>query len=339
MTSPYLNVSFYVPKSKWGRWIGKPDWHPDVAQASVWIRSFQLEPYLNRMGYKVSCNKIDPLPDIGIFLRRYNGSDVVLAKKIKAHGGKVVLDVVVNYFEPRLETSSGYGGASDTLVESFLDLVSVSDQIWAVSPFLQNLASKYHASSHFISDSVDPAHFSMSQSKFTEDNNPLIIGWSGIESKAYSLDGLSRILKKYISDNILKVLVITNRKPKLSFPFMYKKWNYTTFPKRISICDLCIAPRVVENNYDLGHSLYKIGVFMAMGIPALAGPIPSYNLLLEDHLAGEICDSMEAWEHHLYRYCSDHSLRTSAGLHASVKMKPYTTPNIVLQIDELMKSL
>jgi glycosyltransferase involved in cell wall biosynthesis len=333
------NITFFVPRSRWGRWSLKPDWHPDVAQASVWIRGYQLSPYLESKGYVVACNQIEPLPDVGIFLRRYDRSDVALAKAIKARGGKVILDVVVNYFKSRPPTPYGYGGASDNLVASFLELLSLSDQVWTVSPYLQSVVKKYHPSAHFISDSVDPAHFIRPTMRSNKGNGPVILGWSGIASKAHSLEDISKVVHKYILDKVARVLVISNRKPKLSFPFIFKKWDYKSFPRLISQCDLCIAPRAIDQVYDLGHSIFKIGVFMALGIPALAGPIPAYSLLLDDHQAGEICDTEDAWADQLGRYLFDPTLREKAGINAKEKIKPYLTPNISDQVDKLIKNL
>lgn len=332
-------ISFFVPKTKWGRWSGKPDWHPDVAQASVWIRSYQLAPYLTELGYHVTCNQTDPLPDVGIFLRRYNFPNVTLARQIKAHGGKVIVDIVVNYFESRQATSLKYGGAAPELVESFLNLVSLADQVWAVSPFLQSQAACVHPSAYFVSDSVDPAHFCIARHISSQVKKPLVLGWSGTAAKAHALEEIAALLQAHILKKEVQVLLISNDKPRLSFPFTFEKWRYSTFPKHIARCDVCIAPRRVDNNYDRGHSLFKIGVFMAAGIPALAGPVPAYSLLLADHLAGEICDTKAAWKMHLERYLSDPMLRQSAGAYAQEKMKPYLTPNVAVQVDQLLRKI
>jgi hypothetical protein len=328
-------ITFFVPETKWGSWFLKPDWHPQVAQASVWIRSYQLAPYLSRSGFLVECNRYDPLPDIGIFLRKYDRTSVILAEKIKSHGGKVILDVIVNYFETRPENQLGYGGAPEDMVASFSELLCLADQVWTVSPFLQNLASQHHPAVYFVSDSVDPLHF-RSQHNLPPAHRPLILGWSGTAAKVHSLEEISSLLQGYSESQDVQIKIISNKKPELSFPYQFHKWHYSTFPKIISQCDLCLAPRLVNNDYDRGHSLFKIGVFMAMGVPALAGPIPSYELLLSDHLAGEICRSQEDWKYNLDQYLFNHALRQAAGDNAKEKMKPYLTPVIASQIIQLL---
>lgn len=78
---------------------------------------------------------------------------------------------------------------------------------------------------------------------------------------------------------------------------------------------------------------------MAMGIPALAGPVPSYNLLLSDYLAGAICQTPEDWEFQLDLFISDASFRQSAGVHSIEKMLPFMTHVIAAQIDQLLKQI
>ncbi len=116
-------------------------------------------------------------------------------------------------------------------------------------------------------------------------------------------------------------------------------WDHDTFPEMISQCDICVAPRRVINEYDLGHSLFKIGVFMSMGIPAIAGPVPSYSLLLGDGQAGAICHSMDDWYLYLNHFIEDDTARLLAGGIAREKMISYLTPSIVTQVTDLFQKI
>ena len=341
-TNSSLLISWFVPEPKWmavHRLLRRRAWDPDLTMASVWIRGFQVAPYLIQRNYQVRCNITYPLPNVAIFLRRYGSDDVVLARKLKSEGVRIILDVIVNYFQTRNQTCQGYGGASQEIVDNFLRLVDLADQVWTVSPFLQQIASRFHPNVHFISDSVDPKHFIYRENRSPTDKKPITLGWSGIYQKVYDLEMIAPVLKPLIDSQKVKVLVITNKRPTLSFPFEFCRWRYYSFPAQIARCDLCIAPRLVDNDYDRGHSIFKIGAFMAMGVPALASPVPSYELLLRDGRAGVICNSPEDWDYHLNRYITNDEILEAARLAAQEKIMSYLTPVVAGQIDELIDKL
>ncbi len=291
------------------------------------------------MGWQVRCNVLDPLPDVAIFLRRYRAEDVSLARRLKSLGVKIVVDVVVNYFDCRDGTIEGVGRASREQVDNFRRLVDLADQVWAVSPFLQQIASQFHPKVYFVSDSVDPAHFDHRLHTKKTIRPPFVLGWAGVASKAAALADLAPILKPLVNARRVRVLVVSEKRPVLGFPFQFRRWWYSRFPRDIAVCDLCIAPRTVKNDYERGHSIFKIGVFMTMGVPALAGPVPAYDLLLGDGSAGAICKSTEEWAYHLSRFLSDSHLQNTWSKNARRKMLPFTTPRIAQKVSKLLSYL
>ncbi len=323
-------VTWLVPQRNWTR-ILKPwtasHWHPEYALASVWIRSYQLAPYLVQKGYDVRCNVLDPLPEVAIFLRRYSEKDVLLAKRLKRLGVRIIVDVVTHYFSPRENTN----------VSHFLRLIDLADQVWCVSPFLQEISARYHPNTFFVSDSVDPIHFSLRPRVLSTSDFPINIGWSGVAPKALFFLWLTPVLTPLIERGKIHLLIISSEPPDLPFPFEFRRWRYSKFPMDISDCKLCIAPRTLNNEYDKSHSLFKIGVFMAIGVPALASAVPSYNLLLGDGKGGTICESLEQWEYQLSRFIATPSLREEWHQQAQEKMQPFLTPNIAEQINHLLE--
>jgi len=335
-------IAWFIPEPRWmnlRRIFGQTAWEPNVALGSVWIRSYQLAPYLREKEYQTTFNNLDPPPDVAIFLRRYNAEDVELAKSLKGSGVKIILDVVVNYFQERLNTIQGYGGSSKEQVNNFLGLADIADQVWTGSPFLREIAAEFNPNTYFISDSIDPVHFHCRAKLEIRNNQPLVLGWSGVSVKANALETLAPILIPLISNQQVRISIISDKPPKLSFNYDFTYWRYSTFPMEIIKCDLCIAPRIVNDDYDRGHSLFKIGVFMSMGIPALAGPIPSYELLLGDGLAGHICESQIEWRYQLNRFLSEPELRTAMSDEAIIKIRPYLTTAVCTEIDYLLKKL
>lgn len=337
-----IRVTWFIPDQiqiKIRRLVGLSAINPNLVLPSVWIRGFQVASYLEKFTYHVSFNNVDPPPDIAIFLRRYGPDDFQLMQRLKQAGTKTIVDVVANYFQTRESSPEGYGGASRHLVHNFLKLLEMADQVWTVSPYLREQAFQVNSESYFVSDSVDPAHFDPNRFSKSENSSPLRLGWSGATEKASELNEISPILEDLIRSNKIKVLVITRRRPELRFNFEYQHWDHDTFPEMISQCDICVAPRRVINEYDLGHSHFKIGVFMSMGLPAIAGPVPSYSLLLGDGQAGAICHSMDDWYLYLNHFIEDNSARLLAGGTAREKMKSYLTPSIVSQVTNLFQKI
>jgi glycosyltransferase involved in cell wall biosynthesis len=336
------DVLWLVPE-RFPSWLGRirPDfaWEPDHALASVWIRGFQVARYLRKNGWMTACNMNGSQPRAAIFLRRYGARDVELARRMKASGTRIVLDVVTNYFSPRAGDSAGVGASSPEGVESFLRLVDLADQVWTVSPHLAELASKYHGAVHFVSDSVDPEHFRRNEHQPTKARGPLTVGWSGVSAKAAGLEEIGSILDDLVRENRARVLLISDHPPVVQFKYEFRRWQYAAFPTYISDCDLCVAPRRVADDYDRSHSVFKVGVFMSMGVPALAGPVPSYSLLLSDGEGGAVCNDEAEWRSHLESFLGDASLRRKWSEGAVTKMRQFTTPVIADQVAGLLGAL
>ncbi len=310
--------------------------NPDKQLASVWIRALQIKPYLEHYGFKCALNNYFFYPEIAIFLRRYEQEDVELARRLKNKGTKIVLDVIVNYFEVYPPHPDGYGGCSKKQNSSFMALVELADEIWCVSPFLKSLADKYHPNVIFISDSVDRKHFS--KQKYYQDNsqNPLHLGWSGVSVKSRSLE----IFKPWIVNNKTSLLIISDKPPKLNVPYEFRKWAYKRFPEDIISCDICVAPRIIiDEKYDSGHSLFKIGVFMAEGVPVLASPIPSYELLLKNDKGGHICKTLDEWNEYIEKCLKNIELLKKWSSEAKEVIKPYLTENIAKLVVSRIKNL
>ena len=332
-------IAWFVPphKNKLKDLMGISPWNPNHSAASVWIRGYQIAKYLNPNKFQATCNKFQSFPDIAIFLRRYNHDDVQLAKYLKTRGCKIILDVVTNYFEVRHGDRYGVGTSSSRRVENIRKLLKIADQVWTVSPFLQEIASQYHDNVHFISDSIDINHFK--SDNLPNYQRPMILGWSGIFTKSYALETIKPVLIPLIYNGDIELIIFSNRRPDLSLPYKFKRWNYKRFPHQISRCDLGIAPRTVDNNYDRGHSIFKIGVFMAMGKPVIAGPVPSYQLLLKGTDAGVICRSIKEWKSQIEIYLNNPKKIIEASPIVKKNVSEFATPVIIEQITELFLEL
>ena len=257
-------IGWFVPphNNKLKKIMGISPWSPNHSAASVWIRGYQLGKSLNPDQYKVTINDYQSIPENGIFLRRYDSDDVSLAGYLKVRGCKINLAIMANYSEVHPGDQYGVGKSTQERVANFRKLLNIADQVWTVSPYLMEIASQYRENVHIISDSFDTDYFK--SCKKSKVQKPIVFGWLGICTKIRDLETFKSVLIPNISSKKIQLKIISNCRPELTFPIYCEKWNYHRFPNQFSHCDLGIAPRFVDNNYDRGHSLFKIGAFIAM---------------------------------------------------------------------------
>ena len=131
----------------------------------------------------------------------------------------------------------------------------------------------------------------------------------------------------------------SDKRPTLSIPFRFTKWSYNSSPRALLKGDIAISPREITNLYDLGHSHFKIGVFMAQGIPALASPVPSYEQLIARTKGGIIANTTADWSAALEEFQSNRALLKELGDAAYTGMQQFSTGAIARQYVEFFETL
>lgn len=258
--------------------------------ASIWIRCLQMIPYLEKMGVRCTVNDPEADADVCVFVRWQDDTAYALAEKMKRRGIPVIFDLCVNYFKETGLFSEGYGSTRERVLEAarFIDL---ADAITCASRFIAAEAAVRHPRVYFLPDSVDSRHFNGTKNPEDFLKESLTAVWAGVSVKAGDLSPVIPLLEK----RGILLTVISDRRPELAGAFRFIRWTYETFPESILSGDICISPRRTDNSYDLGHSFFKIGVFLAQGIPAIASPVPSYQELLVGNDCGRVCGSPEEW--------------------------------------------
>ncbi|MCX8014729.1 MAG: hypothetical protein N2748_01800 [candidate division WOR-3 bacterium] len=100
-----------------------------------------------------------------------------------------------------------------------------------------------------------------------------------------------------------------------------------------------MAPREVNDEYNKGHSIFKVGVFMAMGVPVLASPVPSYLRLLSENKGGAICKNLDEWAYWLNKFQLDPDLREKWISETKEIIKPFLTSHISSIVNNLLQKL
>ncbi len=301
--------------------------------ASIWIRCLQLIPYFEARGVRCVINEPGPDVDINVFVRLQDKRAYELARRLKKQGQKIVCDLVVNYFD---EAEVLHLGKPVTARhrEQILKMLSVADAVTCSSDNIAERARQFHPVAEYFPDSIDARHFRYRKSVDDFSASRLRVVWSGVAAKARELEPVLPLLEK----RDIELLVISDGTGRLrlpgrwwrrGFPHRFVRWDYETFPQRILEGDLCIAYRSVDNPYNRGHSLFKIGVFMAQGVPAIASPVPSYEEVLAPGKAGRICYSIREWEDALDEVLEQRTLLQQWSKEAQKALEPYSTSSIV----------
>ncbi|MCK4785464.1 MAG: glycosyltransferase, partial [Desulfobacteraceae bacterium] len=259
--------------------------------ASIWIRCLQLLPYLEEQGIKCQVNAYDKRADIAVFVRWQDERALRILQRQRNMGAKIIFDLCVNYFDVAGWFEGGYGSLSEHRTQALV-MAQASEVVTCASSFIAERAVAHGFEAQYLPDSIDFRHFRLTKSPADFEKSTITTIWSGNSVKARESLEIIPVLKKLK----LPFILITD-KPVEALPYAkYVPWTYETFPRAILEGDICVVPRRTDNPYDQGHSIYKVGVFMAQGVPALASPLPSYRELLGEGRGGAICETPNDWQ-------------------------------------------
>lgn len=314
----------------------------DRMSASVWIRALQIFPYLEELGFTCLVNDKNKQSDISIFVRRQDNVSYKLAKEESQYGSKVVLDLCVNYYDVS-EAPGLPAPVTKQHVSQCLKMTEVADAVFCASENITNRAKDFHKAAFYLPDSIDKRHFrySKNQKDFSR-RIPRAI-WSGVSTKAQELLPFINCLSKHK----IPLRIISEKRPEVfghQFSInqpkaRFSRWRYKSFPRQILRGEFIIAPRDTTYLYNQGHSAFKIGVFMAQGVPALGGDIPSYRSLIGDGLGGKICVNENDFEAEIENMLGDREYFATQSLSAIEKMKPFETSVVAKAYQKVFLSL
>ncbi len=269
---------------------------------------------------------------IVIFQKHFSTEAYELAKELKSRGTKIVLDINVNFYHN-----------SEYILPHELDdafkFTELADAVITTTEYLQKVISDFFPSKKIvvIEEAIDSYLFREEKKKF---HTPCNLIWCGYSTKAKELLLISDVLKALYKNHKFTVTLITDKNPKLDLgeiPVSFSYYQHTNVPELLLQGDIFISPRDLSNIYNLGHSFTKIGVAMAVGLPVIASPIPSY--------AGSpavLCHNAAEWETNLARMFVDHDWLRSLGREGRDFVRTDYSPQKIrekykLFFDELLK--
>ncbi len=312
---------------------------------SQWdILYWQIASELNKTR-KFECELYNPSCqyDSVIFTKMMNRECQKLARRLKQQNVKIVFDANVNYYKiwgdfivdgtkPALEQQR------DAVAMTQLELI----WLYAVQPTLPILPQSIIKTHISLVITLTFDHFRYRKNHKEKDQ--IIIGWCGYAKKSLHISLIADVLKNLSEKYRIRLRIIAedseHYRNDFGIPFDWVPWNFDRFPEEIVQSDIAISPKYLNNSYDLGHSEYKIAVFMAEGIPAVVSPQQSYCEAIENGKSSFIASNEEEWYHYLESLIRDTSLRSIIGQTARERIKKLYSKEIVAQrYVHLIKSL
>jgi hypothetical protein len=164
-------------------------------------------------------------------------------------------------------------------------MVSAVDQVVVTS---QNLCD-YYRSHYGIEATViqDAVEVDTSHGKQHRVKSPLTLIWVGYSDNWESV-GMVRDVLDSMNDNDFVLKTISNH-PEADVP-----WDLATVSDEILQADIGVIPAHLEA-WGLGKSNNRLTMFMALGMPVVASPVPSYLDIIRQGRNGFLARSQEEW--------------------------------------------
>ena len=252
--------------------------------------------------------------DIVIFQKKFDERAFGIAKKLKERKTKVILDINVNYYD----ASSKY--IEKKQKEDVIRFTELADGVIVPTGFLKESIKTIFPGKKVwvIKESIEDKFFEEKKEKFVE---PLKLIWCGYSAKARELLLIADVLTSLYKKIDFKLILICDKDPKIrigNVPITFIRYNHSEIPALLLKGDIFIAPRELSDSYNLAHSFTKVGIAMAVGLPIVASPVPSYQ-----NSPAVLCADREEWKENLEKMLIDiHFLE-----YLSRKGREYTKEN------------
>jgi hypothetical protein len=250
--------------------------------------------------------------DALVFIKAMGKRENRLRVRAEMRGMATVFDANVNYYNR--QGTYYYDGMAPTEAQKkdAEEMTRYCTAVIADSRYIEQCCQPLHTRVKWIPDNVNlqrvprPVPMTGRLGKKT-------ILWSGQSNKLFEFLAIETTLRKYAHH--IRLVLITNSMKALDAwqPDIKQRFDrllgviehelvpYTNLDDLLTLYahrpGICVAPRFLDNAYNLGHTEWKITLAMACGRLALASPVPSYQDVAT-RTAGHglwLCDSERDW--------------------------------------------
>ncbi len=253
--------------------------------------------------------------DIVIFQRVYDEKAIRLCRKLKKNG------TLCGFFMADLFHA---------------DILEEVDFILTPSKYLKEYINKagFQADKIFVlKDAVETPPSLVKNYESYDKKETIKLVWVGAQGHWETLSSIRRLLKEHDQLSCYELITISNH-PEASI-----NWQLETVWDNILACDVGIVPVNLLQPEFLVKSNNRITMFMALGIPVICSPLPSYCDVIEHGENGYIASRDDEWLKYLLEL-SDSQIRRRIGLNAhSFAHKHYNIRNTVSNLLSIFNTL
>lgn len=252
-------------------WVTQARWPYWNVMASTRIRCLDIIRFLKTLDIKTGLYRNSGNYDIVIFQKSFSAEHYELAKRLSAAGTRIILDINVNYFLKEGETAQ----VSEKQIKDLHRFLELTDTVLVSSHYLKSVADKFHTDIRYIPEHISTVGFHPPNRR----SNPIKLLYCGYALKAGDVLLIEDVLQELSKEYDFEFIFVCEKDPALKLPVKtsYIKYRHKNLVKILRLGDIKIAPRNLDNSYDLGHSFTKIGYPMSVGLPVVASPVPSYK--------------------------------------------------------------
>ena len=269
--------------------------------------------------------------DALVFLKSMGGSAEALARRYRDAGKPVVFDANVNYYTR--QGTEHYKGMLPTPEQKTqaIAMTNIASMVVADSRYIARQAARFHDGCvKWIPDNVETDSIPVMRKRAK--SKRLRLAWCGESMKLFEFLVVENVLRE-VAQHIELVIVTNaaasqvrwrggyaNRLKKLFTELRVEMIRYTGLDALFEVynnADIVVAPRFLDNSYNLGHSEWKISLGLSCGCPALVSAVPSYVDVAErsSEKVVTLCAAAEDWHKSINRLLIDgvdHNVRQSA---------------------------
>ncbi len=266
----------------------------NTAMASVRMRCYDIITFLEEKGINAELYKEERNYDVVIFSKTSSDKAVACAEKLHREHIPIIYDAYCDYFDDKTRKHD---------IQNIISITVVATTVITCSDRQKKHFEKFHSKVYSISEGIAIDH--MKHTKKHGDKVKTVLVYCGYTEKAKDTIYIKDIIIKLQREMNCKLLYICQRDPKIKdFKYQYIKYNQRIISRQLCKGDIMIAPRdmSVKKNYE--HSFTKIGLPMAIGLPVVASPLPSYI-----GSPALLCENMNEWEITLKKLILDKEYR------------------------------
>ena len=253
-------------------------------------------------------------------------------KKIQAYGGRVVFDANVNYYEDWGDYFVAGTRPTGQQRDEALQMTIAADLVVADSSYLRTIIEPFNSRVVWIADNVDPGIYHGQRQHRQAGLLRLI--WCGVAKKAAHVLEIREVLPQL---DATELTIVADERPIVMdeltslIPCRFVAFSDRGYAQELLASDVIVSPKRLANAYEMAHTEYKITLGMAVGLPAVAHPQPSYCEAIDDRGGGFVCRTADEWVTALTQL-RDPAVRAALGERARATVaERYATPVVAEQ--------